>query len=89
MPISQPVYTNTLSCPPLLDPPPLPLLLLLLLPAVPHVRPLVDGQVPPRLAAEAAASEAAPLFRTAGPAPPSRHGRDAGPAVSAGQYIYE
>ena len=37
MPISQPVYTNTLSCPPLLDPPPLPLLLLLLLPAVPHV----------------------------------------------------
>ena len=44
---------------------------------------------PPRLAAEAAAGEVATLFRTAGPAPPSRHGRDAGPAVSAEQYIYK
>ena len=60
MPISQPVYTNTLSSPPRSSSSPA-------APASPPPSctacPPVDGQVPPRLAAEAAASEAARLFR--------------------------
>ena len=61
MPISQPVYTDTMS-----SPPPPSSSCSPAAPASPPscaACPLVDGQVPPRLAAEAAASEAGPLFR--------------------------
>ena len=66
-----------IRCPPLLDPPPLPLLLLLLLPAVPHVlqwtaRSLRDS-----------------LLKLQPVKPHRCSGRDVGPAVSAGQYIYK